>query len=168
MGAVSAALAVTTGIDRRAIRAGLFGATLLAAGYSLIIGLSSRSLDHLRAQWRTDAPFIAFVLLGFGVQMGLFSHLRRVIRGDGAAAAVTAGSAATSTAAMVACCLHHLNDVVPLLGVSGAAAFLLEYKVPVILLSLGANGLGIVHLLRSLRHVKRAASAATAAAPVCH
>jgi hypothetical protein len=68
---------------------------------------------------------------------------------------------------MVACCLHHLSDVVPLLGVSGAAAFLLEYKAPIVFLSLGANTVGIAMMLRALRHARRAADAAYAT-PACH
>ena len=163
------AVASLPGIDRRALRTGMLAALLLAVGYSLIIGLSSRSLSHLLAQWRSDVVFIALVTAGFGVQMGLFSHVRRVLRGDGTAAAVTAGSTATSTTAMVACCLHHLNDVVPFLGLSGAATFLVAYKTPVILISLAANGVGIALMLRTLRHAKRVASTApVASAPVCH
>lgn len=165
---MSVAVATLHGVDRRALRAGLIAGILLALGYSLIIGLSSRSLSHLLAQWRTDALFIALVTVGFGVQMGLFSHVRRVIRGDGTVAAVTAGSTATSTTAMVACCLHHLNDVVPFLGLSGAATFLVAYKTPVVLLSVAANGLGIVLMLRTLRHAKRIGAAPATSAPACH
>ena len=56
---------------------------------------------------------------------------------------------------MVACCLHHLSDVVPFLGLSGAATLLIQYKLPVILLSLAANGIGIVLMVRTLRHARR-------------
>ena len=163
---MSVAVASMPGVDRRALRAGILAAFFLALGYSLIIGLSSRSLSHLLSQWRSDAVFIALVTAGFGVQMGLFSHVRRAIRGDRRAAAVTAGSTATSTTAMVACCLHHLNDIVPFLGLSGAATFLVAYKTPVILLSLAANGVGIALMLRTLRHTKRVAATA-AVAPAC-
>ena len=82
---MSVAVASMPGVDRRALRTGILAAAFLALGYSLIIGLSSRSFSHLLSQWRGDAVFIALVTIGFGVQMGLFSHVRRVIRGDGAA-----------------------------------------------------------------------------------
>lgn len=160
MGAVSVGTLTGTGsFDRRALQIGLLASMLLAAGYSVIIGLGSRSWSHLLSQWRTDGLFIILVASGFGVQMGLFSHVRRIIHGGGRPAAVTAGSAATSTTAMVSCCLHHLNDVVPLLGLSGAATFLTAYKIPVILLSLAANGVGIALMLRTLQHARRAAPA---------
>ncbi len=134
---------------------GLISAAALVLAYSLIIALSSRSFAHLVDQWRVDALFIALVATGFGTQMGLYQHVRRVIRGDGRAAAMAAGGTATSTTAMVACCLHHLSDVVPFLGLSGAATFLIQYKVPVILLSLVANGIGIALMVRTLRHARR-------------
>ena len=162
---MSVALAAIAVTDRRAVRTGFLAAVALTLGYSLIIGLSSRSFTHLVSQWRADAVFIALVAVGFGVQMGLFSHVRRLIRGDGRAAAVTAGSTATSTTAMVACCLHHLNEVVPFLGLSGAATFLVAYKTPVILISLVTNAIGIGLMLRTLRHAKQAMILAASA---CH
>jgi len=152
---VSVAISAIPRVDRRAVRTGLRAAAGLAAGYSLIIWAASRSPGHLLGQWRADALFIVLVAAGFGLQMGLYAHVRRVIQGDGRAAAVTAGGTATSTTAMVACCLHHLNEVVPFLGLSGAATFLIEYKTPVVLLSLAANGAGIVLTLRTLRRVTR-------------
>lgn len=148
--------------DRRAVVTGLLSAAGLALAYSLIVGLSSQSWSHLLAQWRIDALFITLVAVGFGTQMGLYRHVRSILRGDGRTVAVTAGSTATSTTAMVACCLHHLSDIVPFIGLSGAAAFLIQYKVPVVLLSLAANGIGIALMLRTLRHTRRATQ------PACH
>lgn len=164
MGAVSATTAVYAApwSDRRTVVTGLLSAAGLALVYSLIVGLSSQSWSHLVSQWQTDALFITLVAVGFGTQMGLYQHVRRVVRGDGRTVAVTAGSTATSTTAMVACCLHHLSDIVPFIGLSGAAAFLIEYKVPVVLLSLAANGVGIALMLRTLRHARRATQ------PACH
>lgn len=159
---VSAARIPWQGVDRRSVMVGVFSAGALVLAYSLIVGVSSRSWTHLVAQWRTDAFFIALVATGFGMQMGLYRHVRRTIRGDGRVAALAAGGTATSTTAMVACCLHHLADVVPFIGLSGAAAFLIQYKVPVVLLSLAANAIGIVLMVRTLRHAKRMA------APACH
>lgn len=160
---MSAATLAIPRVNWRPVRTGLLAAGALIVGYSLIVGLSSRSWSHLISQVRLDAWLIALVAAGFGTQMALYSHVRRVVRGDGSAAAVAAGGTATSTTAMVACCLHHLSDVVPFLGLSGAATFLIQYKVPVVLLSLAANGVGIALMVRTLRHVRR-----TAPAPACH
>lgn len=138
--------------------AGAAAAVGLAAAYSLIIALAFRSWSHLVAQWRADAVLLALVATGFGIQVGLYRHVRQVVRGGGGIAAVSAGGTASSTAAMVACCLHHLSDVVPFVGLAGAAAFLTAYKVPVIAVSLGANAIGIALLARALRHARKAAA----------
>lgn len=156
------AQAITIRPSRRDATIGLLSSAALLAGYTLIIGLSSRSVSHLLAQWQTDLWFILLVAAGFGTQMSLYRHVRRVVRGDGKATAVAAGGTATSTTAMVACCVHHLSDIVPFVGLSGAATFLIQYKVPVVLVSLAANGIGIVLMVRTLRHARRMAS------PACH
>ncbi len=150
----TAALAFDVRVIRRPVLVGLLAAAGLVSGYSLIIGLSSQSWSHLVVQWRIDAVFITLVALGFGIQMGLYQHVRCVVGGDGRAVAVTAGSTASSTTAMVACCLHHLSDIVPFIGLSGAATFLIQYKVPVVLISLAANAVGIALMVRTLRHAR--------------
>jgi len=48
---------------------------------------------------------------------------------------------------MVACCLHHVTDVLPVLGISAAATFLTRYQRPFMLLGLGMNIVGIVVIL---------------------
>lgn len=163
MSAISLPSGVLESPVRRSLLIGAAGAVGLALGYSLIIGLSSGSWPHLVNQWRTDAAFIALVALGFGIQIGLYQHVRRVVRGDGRAAAMAAGGTVTSTAAMVACCVHHLADVVPFVGLSGLAVFLTDYKIPLVLVSLAANGVGIALMVRTLRHARRLQQA-----PACH
>jgi hypothetical protein len=56
---------------------------------------------------------------------------------------------------MLACCVHHVADVLPLLGLSGAAVFLAQYKVPFMLLGLLSNAIGIVVLVVTIRKAKR-------------
>jgi hypothetical protein len=56
-------------------------------------------------------------------------------------------SGGTSVTAMVACCLHHVTDVLPILGVSAAATFLTRYQRPFMLFGLGTEIVGIVIML---------------------
>ena len=56
-------------------------------------------------------------------------------------------SGATSATVMLACCLHHVTDVLPILGLSAAATFLTRYQRPFMLLGLGMNILGIIVML---------------------
>lgn len=140
----------------RPVLAGVAAAVGLATVYSLVIGLASGSWSHLTERWRADVVFLVPVAAGFGIQVGLYLHVRRLVRGGGQAVALAAGSTTSSTAAMVACCLHHLSDVLPLVGLAGAAAFVVQYRLPVIAVSLGASATGIALMVRMLRRVQSA------------
>jgi hypothetical protein len=48
---------------------------------------------------------------------------------------------------MVACCLHHVTDVLPVLGLSAAATFLTRYQRPFMLMGLGMNLVGVLVML---------------------
>ena len=52
---------------------------------------------------------------------------------------------------MLACCAHHLVDVLPIIGLSGAAIFLDAYKTPLLWLGIAMNLVGIAYLVRKLR-----------------
>lgn len=104
--------------------------------------------EHALSQLREDLWFIVAIATGFGMQVGLFFHLRAMhARAKGAGMAASTG---TSVTAMLACCAHHLTDVLPVLGLSGAAIFLDAYKTPLLWLGLLTNLLGIAYLLRQL------------------
>jgi hypothetical protein len=64
-------------------------------------------------------------------------------------------SGASSTLAMVACCAHHAVDVLPILGLSAAAAFLAEYKKALMWVGLGTTLLGIAVMLIILYRERR-------------
>ena len=55
--------------------------------------------------------------------------------------------AGLSTVAMVACCVHHVTDVLPIVGVSLAATILTAWKTPLMGLGLAANFVGIAVML---------------------
>ena len=73
---------------------------------------------------------------------------------------MTAASTGTSTAAMLACCAHHVADILPLIGVSAAAVFLDTYKLPLLVLGLAMNALGVAVLWRELRRARAACAIA--------
>jgi hypothetical protein len=68
---------------------------------------------------------------------------------------MTAAGGGVSTAAMVACCVHHVTDVLPLVGLSAAATFLANWKVPFMIAGLATNLLGITIMLLTLARVRR-------------
>jgi hypothetical protein len=85
-----------------------------------------------------------------GVQSYLFVLLKRSLdRGEKKAAGSTlAASGGISTASMAACCLHHIADIVPVLGFSVLAATLQKYQTLFFLAGVISNGFGILLMLR--------------------
>ena len=136
---------------------GMLGALGLAAFYLGIVTLLE-SWAHALDLFREDAPFVVPIILGFGTQVGLYTYLKlglHLANGTRAAGALTGTTGSTSTLAMVACCAHHVTDVLPLLGLSGAAVFLAQYKVPFMVAGLLSNLAGIAVLLNMLWSSKR-------------
>ncbi len=119
------------------------------------IGIISRDWQHTLELLSSDRLYIAAIAGGFGVQVGFFSYVRRLqkmCRTQGAVA-MTASGTGTSTVSMLACCLHHVSDLAPVVGASGAAIFLNEYRYPVMGAGIVVNLLGIFFMLRLIsRH----------------
>ena len=140
------------------------GAGVLAglALVGLYLGLVAwaQGFGHARELLWDDRYFVAAIAGGFGLQAGLFVYVRRLLsrRGRGSAAAVTATGTGTSSAAMIACCAHHVTDALPLLGLSGAAIFLNDYRIPLMAAGLAVNAAGVAFMARAVivqrRHLR--------------
>jgi hypothetical protein len=138
---------------RRSARWGALAAAGMAAFYAAVVAGASGSLGHLLEQVRTDWYLLVPIIAGFGVQVGLVAELRRrqrLLRGAAVAGAAGAGG---STVGMIACCAHHLAEVAPFLAVTGAATFLLAYRVAFMVVGLLATIAGITVAARRLRHL---------------
>lgn len=130
---------------------GILGALALFALYLLVV-TAAQGWQHALELFGQDAWLVIPIMIGFGVQVGLYTYLRGVMRRGSRSSKVMMGAGGgTSTAAMVACCAHHVADVLPLLGLSAAASFLAAYKVPFMLIGLAMNGVGIVVIVRTIR-----------------
>ena len=133
----------------RSIRIGALGAGALAAFYVAVIGWASGA-DHLATQAAADWPYLSVIIAGFGTQLALLAelrHRRRVRHLEQAAGSAGAGASAVG---MVACCAHHLADLVPLVGVSGAAAFLTDWRTELMLAGIAINAVGVTIAARRL------------------
>jgi hypothetical protein len=129
------------------------GAALALLGFYLgVIGLV-QGWEHAVEQLAQDRWFVAAIALGFGTQIGLFTYVRGLHAN--AATGGVAASTGTSAVAMLACCAHHLTDVLPILGLSGAVIFLNVYKTPLLWLGIAMNLAGIIYLLRKIETMKR-------------
>ncbi len=137
---------------------GLAAALGLLALYVGLMGLAQGWGYALRSLW-ADRLFVAAIAFGFGTQVGLYSYMRLGLHlPGGAPSSIVAASGTTSGAAMVACCLHHATDVLPLMGLSGAAIVAAQYREPLMALAVAMNLAGIVIMVRRLRHQRRMAS----------
>jgi hypothetical protein len=104
-----------------------------------------------------NRTYVIPIWISFGAQAALYSILRfrlfLPVTSYGRSGAwtpikgVMGTSGGTSVTAMVACCLHHVTDVLPILGVSAAATFLTRFQRPFMLLGLGMNILGVLVML---------------------
>lgn len=127
---------------------GIFG---LGAFYFSLLYSVTRDINHPLSQFLLLQPWMSLLIVGFGIQMGLFWLMRagfQVNLSQKKDAKLAAGtSTAVSGMAMVACCAHHLVEVLPIIGLSAAALFLSEYQAQLLIFGVIANSLGIVMML---------------------
>ncbi len=166
-----ASYTLTRSSDRRSLSR-VLGEPLVSAPLAsgallgLYLGLITlaQGWDHAIEQFQIDLWFVLALAVGFGIQVGLFTYLRVLHARMAAGGVGMAASTGTSTAAMLACCAHHLSDVLPILGVSGAAVFLVAYKTPLLWLGLIMNLAGIAYLVWQLRGLRAGANGSRSSA----
>ncbi len=138
--------------------AGIVGSVFLSAVYFGIVSWAESSKHALDFFWQ-DRWIVIPIILGFGVQVALYTilKLRLFIPLDstGSSGPIVGASGTTSTIAMVACCLHHVTDVLPIIGLTAAATFLAKYRLAFMVFGLGATFLGIGYMLLLLFREKR-------------
>lgn len=126
---------------------------LLIFIYWLILFLATGDINHPIQQFIEFKYWITALVLGFGIQFGLYWYARSGIHlsGNTTKVAVTTG-ATTSTVSMVACCAHHIFDILPLLGLSVAALFLSKYQIHFFVLGIISNLIGIYIMLHIIKY----------------
>jgi len=130
--------------------AGLAGATFLAGLYFAIVSWAESPQHAIDLFWQ-DRWIVVPLIAGFGVQVALYTILKKRLflpaTSTGPSGALTGMGGAPSPVAMVACCAHHVTDVLPILGLTAAAAFLAEYQTAFMLVGLATTLIGIVVML---------------------
>jgi len=133
---------------------GVLGAFGLIGIYFMTLSILN-TFDYALSQFANMWYWFMSLAIGFGVQLGLYVYIKTFdhekIKG---AAASVATSGGVSTGAMIACCLHHVADFLPLLGLSAAAIFLTKYQVPFIVLGIFSNVIGITLMLKNMQKHK--------------
>jgi len=136
---------------KKHVLVGVGGAVALFLLYLGVVTLA-QGLRHALEQAAALWYWIAALAVGFGVQAALFSYVRSSMRQRRASttASVTA-SGGVSAGSMLACCAHHLSDVLPMLGIAGAAGFLAQYQNVFLLVGVAANVVGITVMLEAVQ-----------------
>ncbi len=142
---------------RKDIRNGAVGGISLLLFYFVVMIVASHSWSATISQFKELWYWMVILSAGFGTQIGLFTHLQTLLKHhqmSGNPKAVTAASTGTSAVSMIACCVHHLSDVLPVIGLSGLAVFLTQYQIPLILLGVVMNIFGIFYMLGQINKIK--------------
>lgn len=137
--------------NKKPIIIGIIGAVGLLAVYFGIL-TAAESFDSALYLFSEMWYWVSLLAVGFGTQLGLHFYIKAALRQRRAGAtAGVAASGGVSTVAMVACCAHHVADVLPILGLSAAAVFLVDYQTAFILLGVFSNLIGITMMLRIMQ-----------------
>lgn len=132
----------------RSLFIGLVSSTGLLLMYFIIAGLL-QSWEHATELLKNDYVFVIPISAGFGIQLGLYSYIRSIKKmlASGKISVLAASGTGTSSVSMLACCIHHLGDVMPLIGLSGASLFFEQYRYPIMAVGIAINTLAVVSML---------------------
>ncbi len=128
---------------------GALATTLLLGVYFLVLTLVS-GWDFARTQFAAFWYFVVALTVGFGIQISLYSYLRRITSHADASGRVVTVSGATSTGAMISCCAHYLANVLPVLGATGVVAIVAQYQVGLFWVGLAFNLAGMFYVGRKV------------------
>ncbi len=131
------------------------GASLGLLGFYLALMTLTGDWYYALIQFEEYRFWIIALSLGLGIQTTLFMLLKRgpVGKEGKTARSALAASGGVSTASMVACCLHHVTDIFPVIGLPLLAAALQKYQVYFFLAGVLSNLYGIrMMLLMMARH----------------
>ena len=123
---------------------GILAALILLLAYFMIVSLVSGpsfTLEQFGRFWY----YIVTLAVGFGVQVGLYSQLKSIVKNTSPGVVATSG--ATSTAAMISCCAHYLVNVLPILGAVGVITFISQYQIQLFWVGLAFNFTGIGYMV---------------------
>lgn len=151
------------------LAAGLAGVLLLSGLYFGIVSWAESPQHAAELFWK-DRLIVFPIILGFGIQAGLYTILKKGLFIPtaivGSSGPLMGAGGTTSTIAMVACCAHHVTDVLPILGLTAAATFLAQYRTAFMLVGLAMNLVGITVMLLILNKERLKVVNAIKAAPV--
>ena len=129
---------------------------LLLGVYFTVLTLVS-GWDFAQKQFSDFWYFIVSLAIGFGIQIGLYSHLKYLVKMSNMVikdkTVVVTGT--TSTLSMISCCAHYLANVVPILGIAGALTVIAQYQIKIFWVGLAFNLFGILFINNKIIKFKK-------------
>src|SRR5680860_1122981 len=130
---------------KKSVYKGILAVLAILSVYFLILTLVSGwefACDQFAQFWY----YILSLALGFGVQFGLYTYIKSIVKEQASTGKILATTSATSTTAMISCCAHYLTNILPVLGVTGIITFIGQYQIQFFWIGLFFNLLGIFYI----------------------
>ena len=131
---------------------GILGSVLLLGLYFIIVSLAN-SFQHALQEFQRMWYWMLLLVIGFGVQIGLMSYIREVMKAKKSFTSTkkVVATGSISTASMISCCAHHITDIIPILGVSAVSLFFTKYQVWFLIIGILSNILGVYWMLMTMQ-----------------
>lgn len=144
---------MTNNITKPILYGTLASAVLLGVYFTVLTLVSGWSFAQ--DQFATYWYFIVSLVVGFGIQIGLYQYIKTLVHEGRGMGKVVGVSGTTSTTAMISCCAHYLVNLVPILGVTGLATFVSQYQIKIFWVGLAFNIFGIVFISNKIIKFKK-------------
>ncbi|MEK7176854.1 MAG: hypothetical protein AAB719_00950 [Patescibacteria group bacterium] len=140
----------------KAIVYGVLASGLLLGVYFTVLTLVS-GWDFAQNQFSNFWYFIVSLSVGFGIQIGLYSYLKYLVKTGNMIMKdkTVAVTGTTSTLSMVSCCAHYLANIVPILGIAGALVIIAQYQIEIFWIGIAFNLFGIIFIGSKVIKFKR-------------
>ena len=129
-------------VKNKAILYGLLSGIGISSFFMIILTIFV-SFGFAISEFKRLWIFILPLAGGFGTQIGIYTSIRH-------SAMVSAGAATSGTVSggsMVVCCSHFLLNIIPLIGLSGLATFLMTYQKLFFSIGIASSVFGIGFML---------------------
>ncbi len=91
------------------------------------------------------------LVLGFGVQIGLYTYLKHL---NAVCTITSMAGGGVSSISMILCCSHYLINFLPFISLS-FANLLTQYTFYILLFGVASNLLGIIFMVNKIRKINR-------------
>ena len=135
------------------IYGGLASVILLGVYFTILSLVSGWSF--VQNQFFSFWYFIVSLAVGFGIQIGLYTYLKNLIKSGQGSGKILGVTGTTSTAAMISCCTHYFANLLPILGVAGIVTFVAQYQTRLFWVGLFFNFLGILYISNQIIKFKK-------------